>query len=65
MKQKRAFKIAIVYTRPDFGESVECLKCYHATKPEDEKELEYIFTEAFKKAHPSWSLKRISVTQAR
>jgi len=55
------YRILISYNRPEFGEDVDFLFMYHVRENKDEELLRQIFTKAFERAHPSWTIKEVTI----
>lgn len=59
--QTSDFKIEILHIRPEVCGDVEFLLTYNAREKRGEKYVEEIFTKAFKTAHPTWIIKKVTV----
>jgi hypothetical protein len=61
--KKVHYVISILYTRPEFGEKCEFLSTYYAKEKNGARHLKRIFVNAFKSAHPTWTMMKITVSQ--
>ena len=62
--EKALYVISILYTRPEFGEKCRFLSTYYAKEKSDIRHLKKIFVSAFKSAHPTWTMVKITVAPA-
>jgi hypothetical protein len=63
-EEKVLYVISILYTRPEFGEKCKFLSTYYAKEKNDIRHLKKIFASAFKNAHPTWTMVKITVAPA-
>ena len=57
------YAILIKHNRPDYNK-VEFVSTYYTSEKKDKKSIKQIFTKAFRIAHPSWKIKKITVIPA-
>ena len=57
------YKIWILHVRPEVGEDVEFLLTYYARENKGKQFVEETFAKAFKVAHPSWIIKKVTVEE--
>jgi hypothetical protein len=55
------YVISIFYVRPEFGENCEFLSTYYAKEKNGARYLKKIFARAFKRAHPTWKMKKLTI----
>ena len=55
------YSIWIVHIRPEIREDVEFLSTYKARESRGKQFVEEMFAKAFKVAHPSWIIKKVTV----
>jgi hypothetical protein len=55
------YTIKILHVRPEISKDVDFLLTYKAREDRGEKFVEEVFTKAFKTAHPSWIIKKVTV----
>jgi hypothetical protein len=60
---EKDYVIRIKHERPELGKGVEFVSTYFAREGKDGKKVEKIFTEAFKSAHPTWVITRVTLEE--
>ena len=58
------YVISIFYIRPEFGENCKFLSTYCAKGKKGGRYLKKIFARAFKSAHPTWIMEKVTVSPA-
>jgi len=59
----KTLKINIFYSRPEYPENVIFVMVFEAIIKEENPEefAERVFVKAFKKAHPTWKIKKVEI----
>ena len=55
------YRISILHIRPEIRDDVEFLATYYARESRGKRFVEEMLTKAFKLAHPSWIIKKVTV----
>jgi hypothetical protein len=57
------YTVWILHTRPEIGQETEFLLSYKAKECRGKQFVEETFAQAFKTAHPSWIIKKVTVEE--